>query len=68
MWLTIIQSSLCGLIHSALFIMLPSLRPCLYDNGKWKTLENEVGLLGKLSFLWLMWAWAWGGYTEERLV
>jgi len=30
------------------------------ENGKWKMLENEVGLLGQLSFLWLMQEWALG--------
>jgi hypothetical protein len=26
----------------------------LCDNGKWKMLQNEVGLLGQLSSLWLL--------------
>lgn len=59
MRLTIIQSSLCGLIHRALFINAGmSLCLCLYDNGKWKMLQNEVGLLDRLSFLLLMQEWA----------
>jgi hypothetical protein len=48
MRLTIIQSSLCSLIHSALFIKLAYSSIYtreLYDNGKWKMLQNEVSRL-----------------------
>ena len=71
MWFTIIQSTLCGLMHRAVFIMLArisvsffSLCLYLYDNGKWKMLQNEVGLLGQLSFLWMMQAW---GLLERNI-